>query len=75
VRRAGESIGERQKRTRDEEGIMYRTIYIDYEGRFVTGERERAARIAHLRAAGERCPRKGILRRCAPVVTPLQAAR
>ena len=47
---------------------MYRTIFIDYEVRFVTDERQRAARVAHLKAARERCARKGILRRCAPVL-------
>jgi hypothetical protein len=54
---------------------MQHTIFIDYQGRFVADERERAARIAHLRAAGERCPRKGILHRCTPVMTPPRAAR
>jgi hypothetical protein len=46
---------------------MYRTIYVDYQGRFVTDERTRAARIAHLKAAQERCARKGVLRRCQSV--------
>jgi hypothetical protein len=54
---------------------MQHTIFIDYQGRFAVDERERAARIAHLRAAGERCPRKGMWRRCAPAGTPPQAAR
>jgi hypothetical protein len=54
---------------------MYHTIFIDYQGRFTTDERRRYARIAHINAAGERCPRKGIRRRCAPAVTPAQAAR
>jgi hypothetical protein len=54
---------------------MYHTIFIDYQGRFTTDERGREARIAHLKAAGERCPRKGIRRRCAPVAAPPRAAR
>ena len=52
---------------------MYHIIYIDYEGRFVTAERDRLTRIAHIEAAQERCSRKGILRRCQPVAA--QATR
>jgi hypothetical protein len=54
---------------------MYHPIFIDHQGRFRADERGRVARIAHLKAARERCPRKGIRRRCAPAVTSAQAAR
>jgi hypothetical protein len=53
---------------------MYRTIFIDDRGRFGADERRRATRIAHLRAAAERCLRRGILRRCHPA-SPQRVAR
>jgi hypothetical protein len=53
---------------------MFHMIFTGYQLQFVPSDRELSARIAHLRAAGERCARKGFLRRCAPVAPP-QAAR
>jgi hypothetical protein len=47
---------------------MYHTIVIDHRRRSTKDERRRDARIAHLKALAERCPRKGVLRRCAPAV-------
>jgi hypothetical protein len=53
---------------------MYHMIFTGHQLQYVPRERELAARIAHLRAAGERCARRGFLRRCAPATAP-QAAR
>jgi hypothetical protein len=47
---------------------MERIIDIEHRGGWVRDEQIRAERLRHRRAAGERCRRSGLLRRCSPVV-------
>jgi hypothetical protein len=46
---------------------MERIIGMEHQGGWVRDEQVKAERLRHRRAAGERCERSGVLRRCTPV--------
>ena len=47
---------------------MERIIGIEHQGGWTREDQAKAERLRQRRAAGERCERAGVLRRCTPVV-------
>ena len=53
---------------------MERVMGIEHQGGRSRDEQTRSEQLRHRRAAGERCERSGVLRRCTPVVPGGSAA-